>query len=69
MRVLLVDDNAMNIELFADSLESDGHEIVVEHDGPSGRERGMSSGFDAYLTKPISSAELRASVRRFGSAA
>lgn len=69
MRVLLVDDNTMNVELFTDALETDGHEVVVERDGPSGRERGMSSGFDAYLAKPISPAELRASVRRFGSAA
>ena len=119
MRVLLVDDNAMNVELFSDSLEADGHEVVVERDGPSGRdralredfdlvildiqmpgldgiavcrdlraaglrgpivalssaamadqiERGLASGFDAYLTKPISPAALRAAVRRFASAA
>lgn len=119
MRVLLIDDNAMNVELFADSLESDGHEVVVERDGPSGRgralrerfdlvildvqlpgldgiavcrelraagvtgsivalsssamaeqvERGMAAGFDAYLTKPISPAALRAAVRRFASVA
>lgn len=119
MRLLLVDDNAMNVELFADSLESDGHEVVVERDGPAGRERalrerfdlvildiqlpgmdgyaicrdlraagvtgpvvaisssalpeqverGMAAGFDAYLTKPISPAALRAAVRRFASVA
>lgn len=115
MRILLVDDNALNVELFADSLESDDHEVVVERDGPSGRDRalrerfdlivldiqlpgmdgstlcrglraagvdrpivalsssampeqvgrGMAAGFDAYLTKPISPAALRAAVRRF----
>jgi hypothetical protein len=119
MRVLVVDDNAMNVELFVDSLEADGHEVSVERDGPRGRaralaerfdviildiqlpgmdghavcrdiraagregpilavssaamadqvERGMASGFDAYLTKPISPAALRAAVRRFASAA
>lgn len=119
MRVLLVDDNAMNVELFVDSLEADGHEVTVERDGPRGRaralaetfdlvildiqlpgtdgyavcrdlraagvntpmvalssaamaeqvERGMASGFDAYLTKPISPAALRAAVRRFATAA
>lgn len=119
MRVLLVDDNAMNVELFADSLEADGHEVTVERDGPSGRARalrerfdivildiqlpgmdgyavcrdlraagvtgpivalssaampdqiaqGRSSGFDDYLTKPISPAALRAAVRRIASAA
>lgn len=118
MRVLLVDDNAMNVELFTDALETDGHEVAVERDGPSGRaralherfdlvildiqlpgldgnavcrdlraagvsgpivaltssamaeqvERGMAAGFDAYLTKPISPAALRAAVRRFASA-
>jgi CheY-like chemotaxis protein len=28
-------------------------------------QRGMDAGFDAYLTKPISPADLRAAVRRF----
>lgn len=119
MRVLLVDDNAMNVELFADSLESDGHEVVVEREGLAGRDRalrerfdlvildiqlpgmdgyaicrdlrsagvggpivalssaamadqiqrGTAAGFDAYLTKPISPAALRAAVRRFAGAA
>lgn len=120
MRVLLVDDNAMNVELFVASLEADGHEVTTERNGLSGRaralaeafdvilldiempgmdgyavcrdlrasgregpilaisaaamaddqvERGMASGFDAYLTKPISPAALRAAVRRFGSGA
>lgn len=34
MRLLLVDDNTMNVELFTDSLQSDGHEVIVERDGP-----------------------------------
>lgn len=49
MRVLLVDDNAMNIELFAASLESDGHEVIVERDGPSGRERALRETFDLVV--------------------
>ena len=111
--MLLVDDNAMNVELFVAALETDGHEVVVERDGPSGRERalrerfdvfildiqlpgidgyaicrdlraagvrspilalssaamtdqierGMASGFDRYLTKPISPSALREAVR------
>lgn len=115
MRVLVVDDNAMNVELITDVLEADGHEVAVERDGPSGRtralgsafdlivldvqlpgadgitvcrdlrargvdgpiialsssampeqvERGMTAGSDAYLTKPISPADLRSAVRRF----
>jgi CheY-like chemotaxis protein len=119
MRVLLVDDNAMNVELFHDVLESDGHEVVVERDGIAGRDRalaeafdlvildiqlprmdghdvcrqlraaglagpivaltssampdqvkrGTETGFDAYLTKPISPAALRKAVREHGSSA
>jgi DNA-binding response OmpR family regulator len=115
VRLLLVEDNAMNVELFTAALETDGHEVVVERDGRSGlaralaerfdlvildvqlpgmdgvavvRElraadrrgpivavsssamadqvkRGLEAGFDAYLTKPISPAELRAAVRRY----
>ncbi len=118
MRVLLVDDNAMNVELFSDVLEDDGHQVVVERDGVSGRDRALAepfdllildiqmprldghevcrelrrggvstpivaltssampdqiqrggkSGFDAYLTKPISPAALRAAVRMHGTA-
>jgi len=116
MRVLLADDNAMNVELFSDVLESDGHEVVVERDGIAARDRGLAerfdllildiqmpgldghrvcrelrdagirgpivaltssampdqvqrgaeSGFDAYLTKPISPAALRSAVREHG---
>lgn len=117
MRVLLVDDNAMNVELFTDVLESDGHDVVVEREGVGGRDRalaekfdlvildiqlprmdgheicrdlraagitgpivaltssampdqvkrGTETGFDAYLTKPISPAALRKAVRAYGS--
>lgn len=118
MRVLLVDDNPVNVELFVDTLAADGHDVAIERDGPRGRERalrerfdvvildvqlpgmdgnavcrdlraagirspilalssaamadqverGMSSGFDRYLTKPISPAALRSAVREAGSA-
>lgn len=118
MRVLLVDDNAMNVELFSDVLEGDGHDVTVERDGVTGRDRGLAerfdlvildiqlprmdghevcrklraagingpivaltssampdevsrgvaTGFDAYLTKPISPAALRAAVREHGPA-
>lgn len=119
MRLLLVDDNELNIELFSDVLASDGHEVVTENDPLRGQRRalaepfdliildiqmpgvdgyavcralrgsglrgpivalsssalpeqvaeGQSAGFDTYLTKPISPAELRAAVRRLGRAA
>jgi two-component system alkaline phosphatase synthesis response regulator PhoP len=116
LRVLLVDDNAMNVELFVDSLAADGHEVAVERDGVAGRDRalhesfdvvildiqlpgmdgysicrdlrragvrapimalssaamaeqvtrGLSAGFDLYLTKPISPAALRQAVLTVG---
>jgi len=119
MRLLLVDDNTLNLELFSDVLEQDGHELVAESDPVRGQTRalaepfdliildiqmpgldgyavcrslrrtgvrgpiialssnampeqiaeGRDAGFDAYLTKPIAPAELRAAVRRFGRAA
>lgn len=115
MRLLLVEDNAMNVELFTAALETDGHEVIVEREGRKGLERGLrerfdlvildvqlpgmdgiaivrelraadmkgpivalsssamqdqvavglAAGFDAYLTKPISPADLRAAVKRY----
>lgn len=115
MRVLLAEDNATNVELFLAALAGDGHEVVVERDGLSARDRalresfdlivldiqmpqldgyavcaalraagvkgpiialsalalptdvarGTTAAFDAYLTKPIRPADLRAAVRRF----
>ncbi len=112
MRVLLVEDEQMNADLFVDALEPDRHEVTVEQDGLLGHARarseafdlivldmnlpgmsgaaicrslraggmttpivalsasvlpnelqaGLLAGFDAYLTKPISPADLRAAV-------
>ncbi|HEY8648141.1 MAG TPA: response regulator [Candidatus Limnocylindria bacterium] len=49
MRVLIVDDNRMNTELFCDVLEDDGHQIAIERDGPSGRDRALAEPFDLIL--------------------
>lgn len=49
MRLLLVEDNAMNVELFSDVLESDGHEVVVERDGVAGRDRALAERFDLVI--------------------
>ena len=118
MRLLLVDDNETNLELFGDVLASEGHEVVTETDPLRGQQRalteafdlivldiqmpgsdgyevcralrasglrgpivalssnalpdhvaeGKRAGFDSYLTKPISPADLRAAVKRFGRA-
>lgn len=49
MRLLLVDDNAMNVELFVDILEGDGHHVSVERDGVSGRDRALRETFDLVV--------------------
>jgi CheY-like chemotaxis protein len=48
LRILLVEDDAMNVELFESALESDGHEIVTERDGAAGEQRA-SDRFDLIL--------------------
>lgn len=49
MRVLIVDDNRMNTELFSDILADDGHQIAIERDGPAGRDRALAEAFDVIL--------------------
>lgn len=49
MRLLLVDDNTMNVDLFTAALEVDGHEVVVERDGPSAEARALAEPFDLVL--------------------
>jgi CheY-like chemotaxis protein len=115
VRVLLVEDERMNADLFVDAVEPEGHEVIVEVDGPAGLARaraerfdlivldmnlpgmsgaeiclalrtdgattpivalsasvlptelaaGLRSGFDAYLTKPITPAHLRDAIRHY----
>ena len=48
MRILLVEDDPMNVELFESALETDGHEIVTERDGAAG-EKQASDRFDLIL--------------------
>ncbi len=48
MRILLVEDDPMNVELFETALEGEGHEIVTERDGAAG-ERRASDRFDLIL--------------------
>lgn len=49
MRVLVVEDEALNVELFRDILEADGHEVVAERTGTGGRARGLAEAFDLIL--------------------
>jgi CheY-like chemotaxis protein len=48
LRILLVEDDPMNVELFESALGSDGHEVVIERDGPAGEQRA-SDAFDLIL--------------------
>ncbi len=49
MRLLLVEDDALNVELFTETLEGDGHQLVVERDGLAGLARARSETFDLIL--------------------
>jgi CheY-like chemotaxis protein len=48
MRILLVEDDAKNVELFQAALE-DEHDVVVEVDGVAGQRRALSEPFDLIL--------------------
>lgn len=49
MRLLVVDDSAMNVEFVVDALEKDGHAVAIERDGVSGRDRALAERFDLIL--------------------
>lgn len=49
MRILLVDDDPMNVDLFTAVLEGDGHAVVVATDGVDGHRRALSLQFDLIL--------------------
>jgi CheY-like chemotaxis protein len=49
VKILLVDDNALNVELFQDVLEGDGHEVTVARDGTAGLDRALADAFDVLI--------------------
>jgi CheY-like chemotaxis protein len=49
MRLLLVDDSPVNLELFRDALESVGHEVVTESDALAGQRRALAEQFDVIV--------------------
>lgn len=49
MRVLLAEDNEMNIDLVLAALASDGHEVTVTRDGAAARERALAEAFDVLV--------------------
>ena len=70
MRVLLVEDERMNADLFVDALARDGHEITVETDGLAGYARAGSQDFDLIVLDMnlprMSGAEICRSLRADG---
>lgn len=49
MRLLLVEDDPMNVALFVDVLEGAGHEVVHAADGRSGRDLALTEPFDLCI--------------------
>lgn len=49
MRLLLVEDDPINVELFEAALETEGHQVVTERDGLAGQERASAESFDLIL--------------------
>ena len=49
MRILLVDDDELNLELFEATLRGAGHDVVIERTGPSGEARALTETFDLIL--------------------
>ena len=48
-RILLVEDDPLNVELFSAVLVDDGYAVVIERDGPTARERALGERFDLIL--------------------
>lgn len=49
LRVLLVEDDPMNVLLFVDVLEDAGHTVVVANDGETGRELALVGSHDLCI--------------------
>lgn len=49
MRLLLVEDDRANVQLFTEVLEGAGHAVIVERDGIAGRDRALAESFDLII--------------------
>jgi len=49
MRILLVEDDGLNAELFSAVLEPEGHLVALEITGPAGRTRALAEPFDLIV--------------------
>jgi CheY-like chemotaxis protein len=50
MRILLLEDHPLNVELFRAILEREGHEVAHEASGLLGRARALAEPFDLILS-------------------
>lgn len=50
MKILLLEDNPMNVELFVAVLEREGHVVAHEASGLLGRARALAEPFDLILS-------------------
>ena len=50
MRILLLEDHPVNLELFRAILERDGHDVAHEASGLVGRARALAEPFDLILS-------------------
>jgi DNA-binding response OmpR family regulator len=49
VRILIVDDDELNVELFEASLLRDGHDVRIERTGVAGEVRALAEPFDLIL--------------------
>jgi CheY-like chemotaxis protein len=49
LRVLLVEDEPMNVLLFVDVLEDAGHVVAVARNGETGRDLALAGGYDLCI--------------------
>ncbi len=49
MRILLIDDDQFNVELFSATLRGDGHEVSIARDGEEGEAMALAETFDLIL--------------------
>jgi len=49
LRVLLVEDEPMNVLLFVDVLEEAGHVVTVANDGENGRDIALTGNYDLVI--------------------
>ena len=49
MRLLLAEDDPLNVELFVATLEDDGHAVTVERNGIAALTRALSQPFDLIV--------------------